>query len=63
VWRIRNGKKVHVGSDPWLGVGNEYILSEKLINALHEAEIFYLADVKHNPLNSEEEKDGRTMRR
>jgi hypothetical protein len=45
MWSIRNNKKVHVGSDPWMGVGDEYILLEKLINSLHEAKIFYLADV------------------
>jgi hypothetical protein len=34
VWHIKNGEKVRLGEDPWLGDGNNYKLSQPLLQFL-----------------------------
>ena len=44
-WIIENGKLVHIGIDPWVGVGENYKLSESLRFVLFEKHIHSIADV------------------
>jgi len=37
-------KEVQIGEDPWIGAGESYKLSEKLIDWLHTRGIFCLRD-------------------
>jgi hypothetical protein len=39
MWKVGNGKKVHVGEDPWIGAGDKFHLSPLLILALKEKNV------------------------
>jgi hypothetical protein len=45
VWHIRNGEKVILGKDPWLGVGNNYKLSHPLLQFLIGKKCLFLSDL------------------
>ena len=45
-WRIGNGTRVKVGEDPWVGPGEEYRLSDQVIQHLRIHRITFLADVQ-----------------
>jgi len=42
-WNVGNGVKVRIGADPWVGSGEEHILSEELVVTLQNKGIHYLA--------------------
>ena len=42
-WNVGNGVKVRIGADPWVGSGEERILSEELVVTLQNKGIHYLA--------------------
>lgn len=34
-WKVRNGEKVQIGKDPWVGCGDSFRLPGDLIQILH----------------------------
>lgn len=42
IWKIGNGSDILMWEDPWIGVKDNFILSNALMEALHEHGIFLL---------------------
>ena len=51
-WRVGNGRKVRIGSDPWARCGQKHILPTNLQNLLHDRGIFYLNQITDPLANS-----------
>jgi hypothetical protein len=45
VWKIGNGRNVRLGEDPWLGAGDNFRLSEPLVQFLKNLNLFHLHDI------------------
>ena len=45
-WEIGNGRRVRLGLDPWVGVGEDFRLPQLVLNKLSEQRCFKLADVQ-----------------
>jgi hypothetical protein len=45
-WKIGSGKNIRIGKDPWLGAGDNFVLSLPPVQALADHEIITLNDAK-----------------
>ena len=49
-WKIGDGRRMHIGQDPWEGSGEDYRLLDQLISQLTTKRIRTLAEEKsHHP--------------
>ena len=39
-WKIGNGRKISIGEDPWIGGGEAFKLSNRLVEELHSKIVF-----------------------
>ena len=49
-WKIGDGNCVRVGEDPWMGLGENFKLSPRLIQILRSTRIFTVADACRDPI-------------
>ena len=52
-WLVGNGRKIRVGEDPWLGVGERYKISEGLVSKLRSLGIYNLNQAYSTSLQRE----------